>query len=223
VRKFVLDQASIPSLGKTLALRKTLRRVLDWVAAHFDPHLHDFVLVTKSHGGEEMALTTRISRRHEEIKAAELLASLDPDQAMAQPIARLGVTKSEYLEVLREAGEAGMQFRLVFLETCQGTFQHGIKQSLPKNVAVLFASGDRFLSYSTLNYEELIGQMQQDVFLADLLDAYLATRFLALFRQPPSISIWTLFWFLPLILYLGWYFITRKFPSVTEPVQLREN
>jgi hypothetical protein len=87
-----------------LAMRETLRRALAEVARRFQPANHDFVLITKGHGQPQMALTVRLVRKHEEISRDELLAAIE-DPGSATPPTPTGITKDEYFEILRDAGD----------------------------------------------------------------------------------------------------------------------
>jgi len=165
-----------------LSQRGMLQQALKVAAQEFDPHRHRFVLITKSHGGNRWALTVRLSRRHEEISQEQLLQSLESVDSVATP-AEIGTTKDEYFSLLQSVGDNyGMNFSLVFMESCQGTFDAAQRNQLPTNVDLLYASGNRYLAYSTLDYPEFLRGVSGDRSASAALDEALAPHYLALFR-----------------------------------------
>ncbi len=183
-----------------LVRRETLTAVLAEAARRYDPAAHTFVLITKSHGGPEHALAVRLPRHHEEISRDQLLASLAGATDGIPPPPKIGVTKADYFATLDEAGRRdGMRFSLVFMESCRGIFMPDEEHKLPTNVTLLYTSGNRSLQYSTLDYETLLKQATTERTLATALDEYLLPRYMALYREAPSI--WQRFlWFTPLII-----------------------
>lgn len=191
-----------------LSQGEMLKRALAAAAEHFDPRQYRFILVTKSHGGTNLALTVRLARRHEEITREQLLAGLR-DGTSAVAAAEIGTSKEEFFAILRRAGEQqGMEFSLVFIEACQGTFEQPLAQQLPPNVRLLYASGNRYLQYQSLDYPRLLDRLDAQHSLSKILDEELTPRYLALYRAPEAPpTAWRWLWCLPLAAWLVWMFV----------------
>ncbi len=178
-----------------------LKLVLAEAARRYDPAKHRFVLITKSHGSPDRALTVRLSRHSEHTTRELLLAALDGDPQDLPALIQYGVSKAGYFEALAAAGEGKIQFPLVFMEACRGTIAAGKEQSLPENVELLYTSGNRSLQYSTLDYDALFKQVAGGESLAAALDSFLKPRYMAFYR--PEQPLWKkLIWFAPLALLL---------------------
>ncbi|MFO7903039.1 MAG: hypothetical protein ACQESR_27055 [Planctomycetota bacterium] len=79
-------------LARPEMFERALRQACRW----FDPATHDFVLVTKSHGNAEMALTPRLVVRASETTKEELLAVATgalPEGQSPSWATRLGITR----------------------------------------------------------------------------------------------------------------------------------
>lgn len=163
-------------------LRGTLRET----AARFAPDEHEYLLITRSHGTQDMAITH-----------AMFEAALDrPPAATPQPVtpsnlgwaelgvrglgfrglgergmgekgmilgdrvlasAGVGVTKREYLDVLEEAGDAlGMVFKLVFMDSCGSEIPEDLAREIPRNIHALYGSTPDGLNYDAPDFS-LIG------------------------------------------------------------------
>jgi hypothetical protein len=194
-----------------LAMPEMLRVVLTETARRFPPDTHEYVLVTKGHGGAEMALTVRLARQHETTSREQLLAALDNPQGVP-PSPAIGIRKAEYFSILAEFGKQHeMTFPLVFMEACQGQIEPQLQQQLPTNVALLYTSGGRYLKYQTLPYEELLREVDEERLLSVVLDEFMAPRYLALYRQPSTLSSWwLLLLFVPLLVGLALYAAKRS-------------
>lgn len=165
------------------------------VGQQFDPATHEFVLVTKSHGKRDMALTPRLAVNASEIGREELLAlartdatvgrmldkddfidkenyldkemALDKDDGLQKndlgdlnrPGASLGVSKMVYVATLRKVGaETGMQFPVLFIESCKSQLDGVMLDSLrtrEANIGRLYTSDLKGLEYKTLDYAAL--------------------------------------------------------------------
>ncbi|MDZ4820629.1 MAG: hypothetical protein SGJ20_16820 [Planctomycetota bacterium] len=196
-----------------------LDRALSAAATQFDPKQHRFVLITKSHGGKDLALTVRLARRHEEISREQLIEGLQNPTATVAP-AVVGTSKEEYFDCLQKAGEQyGMQFSLVFVEACQGTFELPMIQKLPQNVTLLYSSGDRFLQYQTLNYPELFSRVSKTRSFSAVLDDELKPKYLALYRAPNTPSYWSWLGFGAVGIWLLWMVVRwrRSGTTATAP------
>ncbi|MDX1964280.1 MAG: hypothetical protein SFX18_14090 [Pirellulales bacterium] len=188
-----------------LVMADSLALILTETARKFDPARYRFVLITKSHGSPEYALTVRLPRHHEDITREQLLASLAGTLTVSHPKPKIGISKQEYLRLLHNAGSRyKMKFQLVFIEACQGVFAEVEAESLPTNVEVLFSSGNRGLQYQTLNYPSLLSAPDDSkTSLSQKLNDFLAPNYLAIYR----VTSWNwLAWaaLIPLLLMLAW-------------------
>jgi hypothetical protein len=200
--------------GEVLAL------VLSEAARRYDPAIHRFVLITKSHGGPDRALTVRLSRHHEQITREILLAGLDGNPEELPSLMQYGVTKEGYFAALADAGKTHkMQFPLVFMEACRATISAGTEQTLPTNVDLVYTNSNRALQYSTLDYDALLKQVAAGETLAASLDQFLKPRYMAFYR--PESPLWKkLAWFAPLTLLLA-FFAWIKWRQAREPKKVR--
>lgn len=83
--------------------------LLSEVARRFDPTRYEFVLMTKSHGNEQLAMTPRVCRLASDIGPAELAALAgvgDGSEAGVTPAPRLGTTRQQYFDILGELGRS---------------------------------------------------------------------------------------------------------------------
>lgn len=178
---------------------------LSRVAELFPPNDHRFVLITKSHGSEERALTVRLQHDFRTF-SKEKLASLleDPDSTNPQIV---GISKQQYFETLEIAGsQNGMEFSLVFIESCRGIFDASTVSRFPRNIELLYASGDRYLQYQTLDYPQLIESSAGSNSISPAFEEQLREKYLAIHRTPRKSKWWALLWFVPAILFAClWY------------------
>ena len=188
-----------------------LWQALEIAAATFAPERHTFVLVTKSHGGPQLALTVKLARRASEVSREQVLQHLESGTSDS-PAAVIGTSKEEYIEILRRAGQdLQMDFPLVFMESCLGTFSEIQAAQLPSNVSVLFSSGQRFLEYRTLDYSTLLAQTVDSNKLSAALGQFLKPRYLSISKvRATSFDGWSWIWFAPLLVWLGWTMKGRR-------------
>lgn len=192
-----------------LTCGESLRAVLAEAARRYDPSSHEFVLITKSHGGPDFAITVRLARHHEDLTVESLLASLEAESGSLPPRPEIGVSKADYFDIIRESGDLhSMRFPLVFMESCRGTFEESEKDRLPENVELLYTSGDRTLRYSTIDYEAVFESIGDDRDLSESLDEFLEPKYMALFRRD-SRAVYAAIWFVPLII-LGLLWVSRR-------------
>lgn len=195
-------------------------RCLREAADRFDPAQYRFILVTKSHGNAKMAMTPRLVVRAEETNREELLAvAADeiPDQDLpAWAGRRFGVTKDEYFTALRNAGRRqGMQFALVFMESCHGVFDQ-TNVRVPDNVQRLYMTGNEHTEYNNIDYADLLDRYDGSQPFSQLMDDALAPKFPTLVRGTPAPgTIWGLpwhvaLWWIPLAAWLAWYGTRRR-------------
>lgn len=196
-----------------LSQGQMLSEAMKTTARLFDPQRHEFVLITKSHGGPDLALTLKLARRANGVTREQVLKHLAAGTSDL-PVAKIGTTKDDYLAILRRAGdELGMKFPLVFLESCLGSFSPAQMRAVPPNVGTLYSSGQRFLEFRTLNYFELFEHMGKSRTLSVAMGEFLQPRYLSI--SPYRAGGWqilTWLWFVPLI---GWFWWVCK-------VQLRD-
>ena len=190
-----------------LATADGFRATLDAISKTFPPENHQFVLVTLSHGSSDLALTVKLARKHQEITMEEFKAMFSGD-AIDYPLPDVGVTKSEYFDVLAEVGdEFGMRFPLVILESCQGVMDAPLAREMPKNVDLFFSSGHRNLEFRSLPLAEIFALTKSAEDLVPAMDKELSREFLRIERVK-SWPFWI--WCFPLVLVLLWQWISHK-------------
>ncbi|QDU94508.1 hypothetical protein [Lignipirellula cremea] len=168
-----------------LSHRDVFYAALVAVGRRFDPSDHDFLLVTKSHGGDQLAMTPRIVVDASKSSREKYLALVRAKTGKATEGAttplpkvhvkvglradyqgelgvgggRLGVTKAQYIETLRKVGdEMGMQFPLFFIESCKSQLDGVLLDRLrtpEANIGRLYTSDRQGLEYKTLDYAEV--------------------------------------------------------------------
>ncbi len=187
--------------------------LLTETARRFDPSYYEFVLMTKSHGNPEMAMTPRVSRLASDIKPEDLAALAgigDRSASDHAAVPRLGISRRQYFDLLNEQGRTeGMEFALVYIEACQGHFAEALKERLPANVrrAYVTAGGAQ---YRNVDFERLFDRMAEGVPLADALEQQLADRQPGVMHTPPWRRwLWLGFW-LPLVAWLVWLVFQRR-------------
>jgi len=182
--------------GNPLATAAGLKACLLAIADRFPPDAHEFVLVTQSHGSDELALTVKLARKHEEI-SMEDFAAMFRGELITYDLPSVGVSKAAYFDVLGQVGtETGMQFPLVILETCKGTFDIALAEELPPNTELFFSSGKRCLEFRSLPYEDVFAATETPEELINQMDTHLRPNFLRIERVD-RLPIWI--WSLPLI------------------------
>jgi len=160
-----------------LAAPAALVAALRASAAMFPPEKHDYVLVTRSHGTAELALTVGLLE--------ETLERPEPETEPGRPSPEdgdlgvrglgfsglgrrgmggkglmlggaeeagrgVGIDKGRYLEILREA--APMRFDLVFMDSCGSELSCEQFRDLSDNVLELYGSDEEGLDYADPDY-----------------------------------------------------------------------
>lgn len=208
-----IGKFSVPETGdyifdeNPLATAAGLRSALRGVAKRFPPQSHHFVLLTQSHGSQELAFTVKLARKHENI-SVEDFEKLFSGTAVNYGLPTVGVTKSDYFQVLRDAGkEQEMVFAAVILESCKGTIEAPLASELPVNVQLFFASGNRSLDFGSLPWRQIMNATQSPDQLVPAIDQYLAPNFLRIERVQ-RLPVWL--WVLPLVSVLAWQWIQTR-------------
>ncbi len=141
-----------------------LRSALQVAAKEFDPTQHNFVLVTKSHGKRNLALTPRLAVLSLETNKDEILKVARADGELqentpAWVMNRRGTKKSDYFQILSEMGAKYQLFvSVLFMESCASEDLNGEdNSSRSKNIGLLFTTAGA-TPYRTLDYEYIIGQ-----------------------------------------------------------------
>ena len=206
-------------VSNPLARPEMLARALEEACSHFDPNVYDFVLVTKSHGNAEMALTPRLIVRASETTKEELLAVAAgelPEGQSPSWTKRLGITKDEYFRVLEKFGQdRNMHFSMVFMESCHGVLGK-VTVRPPQNIAHMYMTGEQDTEWHNLDYEQALSQYDGTVPLWQFIEADLSQRFPRLVRgDEPFDGWWRLpwhaaLWWIPLFLWLGWIVYRRR-------------
>lgn len=190
--------------GNPLCRGEVLAAALRRTASLYAPSRHQFILITKSHGSPDFALTVRLARDFRDFTREKVEAMLeDPSQSEAPSF---GISKPQYFDILARAGtELGMRFRLVFVESCRGTIAPETISKFPSNIEALFASGDRSLNYQTLDYNALLTTARDGSTLSAAIHEQLDGKYLAISRSSPPSLRRRLAWFLPALLLLFAY------------------
>lgn len=199
--------ASQPELEESpLCSQVALKAALREVARRFNPQDHEFILVTRSHGNEVMAMTIGLLEATLDLAAGHC----STEQGVQVPsfgeaglgeaglgeaglgeaglgevglgevglgefglggkglllggpelVSRgVGLTKSSFLEILGGAGsELGMEFSLVFMDSCGSEISREQAQEVPRNLHSLFGSNREGLGYGVPAYEALGGKI----------------------------------------------------------------
>ena len=207
----VPDQENYILASNPLPTPAFFDRALRAVAALFPTQDHLFVLATKSHGNQQMALTPRVAVRWEETNREEVLsvATGDPPEGtVSRWSSRLGIARDAYFGAIDELGRSeGMTFSLVLMESCGGTVKHVLESQIPQNVRCLLVD-PKPEAYSNLDYAELISRHVGGESVASAIRSLLSSKFTAITRSSRG-ERWSSWYslplyFLPLLLWLGW-------------------
>jgi hypothetical protein len=200
----------------------SFKLALDKVVQLYDPNKFEFVLITKSHGVGDLALTPRLAVRAEESSPEELLKLVGDDNTGTENLPawakhRLGIQKTELMSILEDEGKRnGMFFRMVFLESCHSEFDtttttaHSV--SMPHNVATIVTTHGE-TPYRTVDYEVLLNSSSGtfsariEKELSELAQTQRAAS--ASSTRPMSAPIKRGIYFIPLALLSMYFFITQ--------------
>jgi len=166
-----------------LSRTDALPAVLAFVAKEFDPHQHNFILVTKSHGSNKKAIIPRLAVRAEETNQEELLKVAKGQMTegeLPEWAGKLGVSKMEYFTILAEAYQRhGMHFSLVYMEACNAYTDDIRLGQLPENVDRLLLLG-KDAHYINILYGDIIKSIGNDIALADAMTRNLPAKFITI-------------------------------------------
>jgi len=202
------------------ARRETLSAALNFAALHFDPQHHEFILVTKSHGSDNTALTPRLAVQAGETNREELLrvASDSSDDELPAWVGKRGVSKADYVAVLREAYDRHqMRFALVFMESCHASAKIDEMGELPSNVQRLLVVREN-TNYINLLWADVLQRLHNDgempggrlseAILVDLPPKFAVITANGMAEHVPNrwsasaVSLWV--YFLPLVAWFVW-------------------
>ncbi len=194
-----------------LATAAGLKMALSRAAATFDPHKYWFILVTKSHGAKELALTPRLSVIANGTNQKELIEILNNEDTITHPLPnwikhRLGTSKERYFELLEEAySEYGMQFPIVFMESCESSIEKlDNEKRLSLNSVGLLFSTEGSTPYRLLNYSILLNHFDENESLHEKFKNYLSHN------QSKRTSAQKALYFSPLLCVFILFLIYRK-------------
>lgn len=149
-----LPPAPSPSLASSpLSRPEYLQTALVEVGDLYAPDSLDVVLITNSHGADDLALTPRVFADLTIANAPDLLAALDrpvPETVTPQLWAAYpGTTKSAYWHALSEAGRLrGLRFPLIFRQACEsGVSSLNELLELPDGVGTVAHTGDAMIGF----------------------------------------------------------------------------
>ncbi len=164
---------------------RVFAEALQKVAADFDPQRHTFILVTKSHGGEDYAMTGLTGKLSAESQAelAEYVAEnpcpdveglneeddlgLSGKNGLGAIAPKFGTKKDKYFSIVEKCG---MDFQAVFVEACDSQLPTELANELPKNIGRVYTA-ETGLNYQTLDYGKLL---RSETTVADALHQQLA-------------------------------------------------
>ena len=213
-QSFTVDESdNYISQSNPLASPATFKQALQSVMEHFDPHKYRYVLITKSHGNQELAMTPRLVVRHEETDREEILGlfkgDLDEDELPEWTKVTLGTTKEDYFAVLSELGKShGMQFSLVVMESCKSSpSETGGDYQLPSNVDHLLATLGLNCEYYSFDYGEVLTAAARGQGLQQAFAENRPEYFGAVAHANPLGRLWM--YYLPLLLVVGTILLRR--------------
>ena len=223
--------ADIPPTSSTilatspLSRPEYLRAGLLSVAAPYPPNSLDIVLITNSHGGRDMALIPRVNSDLSQTDAVramrEMLESDDngAPPAWAQP---QGTSKLAFWQILETVTAAhGVRFPLVFREACLSGIRSFTELfAVPGSVGLIAHSATGNLDGWDLDYAQLLGTVRpgsgwiaslsanlerEGIHIDTRATAWFDVLLIALGHIPLAA------FFIPIVLWIAWYFFGRRF------------
>ena len=233
--------AMVPAANRILAFsplarRDVFRAALEEVTSLYPPDTLDVVLIVKSHGTPEMALTPRLSADMSMTTETEVIRQFfaPPESATPAPWARIqGIDKLDFWPVLADLGSRrGVHFPLVFREVCEsGLVSWAEFAIVPPNVGRIAHSAMDTMSAAGIDLSPLardggrfvdwVGPLvatlgEQGVHIDDKFTIW---RWLVLedLRSLPFAV-----YFVPLVLWLGWqawrhFNVRSRAPTAAPP------
>ena len=220
-----------------LARLDVFRAALEAAASLYPPSTLDVVLIVKSHGTPEMALTPRLSADMSMTDEAEVIRQfLTPSQAATPvPWARIqGIDKLAFWQVLADLGDRrGVRFPLVFREVCEsGLVSWAEFAAVPPNVGLIAHSAMDSMSSAGIDLSPVLRSDTASVDWVAPIASVLGGQGVYLDRK---LTIWRWLvlddlaslpfavYFVPLVLWLGWqarrYFNQRSRAPARAPPQ----
>lgn len=106
----------------------------------------------------------------------------EEESTLRQGAPLLGVTKDQYLTILRQCGEQrGMRFPVVFMEACKSQLDEVQLRDLQArgiNIGILFTSDLEGLEYTTIDYADVFSRIEQGERPVQAVNATLAAKYL---------------------------------------------
>jgi hypothetical protein len=149
--------APSPALATSpLARPVYLAAALHEVAVLYPRHPADVLLITFSHGADNLALTPRIFADLAVAKAGELEHELDTPPKAGEPpplwASYPGTTKAEYWRILSSA--KGLRYALVVRDSCESGLSswHELLTLMPADVTAIADSGNALIDYDAIDF-----------------------------------------------------------------------
>jgi len=187
-----------------------LKAALKIAAIEFDPRLHNFVLVTKSHGKRDLAFTPRLAVLASETSPGEILsvARADGETSENAPrwvINRRGLAKASYFQSISEAGaQTGLFFSAIFMESCASEdLDGGDSGPSAKNIGLLFTTQGS-TPYRTLDYGSIFAGRRAGESISARLVASLEKKSASYGVPSRKTEIPTFWYFVPLAAFCGY-------------------
>lgn len=190
------------------------------VARLYPKNTLNAVLITNTHGSQELALSPRVFADISLARAGDILASIDNARAasseMPEWAAIRGTGKIEFWRPIAEVGrQFGMTFQLVFREACaSGISGWSEFNSIPDNVVNIAHTGQQIIRYHDIDYTTIFENLDgSDTFLDFLTNALIAKNIavekknsIALNLVLQSLIPYKLLFSVPFAIWLIWYF-----------------
>lgn len=197
---------------------RTMRDVLACAARWFPPDKHQFILIAKSHGSGNKAITPRLVVRAEETSREELLrvtaGEADGDQR-SEWAGRLGIAKDEFFTIL---GEAHIHFSLVYWEACEALSHEFRPSQIPDNVDRLLLIGEN-AHYINVLLGDVLAGVRDGERMSEAMPQNLPSKFIIVGDQRPGLgSRWV--YFIPLglfVVWVAWFWGLRRRKQMANP------
>jgi hypothetical protein len=148
-----------------LSMSGSLYRALSEIGGLYSKNSLNVLLITASHGNDEMALMPRVFAEISQAHLSNLSALLDSapaaESGAADGVSYQGTSKREYWRVIAEATASfGMRFPLVFRAACESG-PSGLSEyfAVPGSVALIAHTRNDGLKYDQVDYAAAFGRI----------------------------------------------------------------
>jgi hypothetical protein len=136
------------------------RTALAEISASFGPNSIDLVLITNSHGNDQMVLTPRVIANLSEFSAADVLEQIDLETSQSShpfSVAAQGTSKIQYWQAIADASQAhGLRFPLVFRAACESGIASWAEYfAIPASVRLVAHTGMDSIASGQIDFAKL--------------------------------------------------------------------